>query len=219
MATEISPEQAEQYDRWYETARGRWIADTEFELLLRLIKPARNGSLLDVGSGTAQFSRRFSNTGFDVVCLDPAPSMLRIGRHRAPELPAVSASAMALPYPDGSFDYCAAITSLCFVTDPAQALVEMWRVCRSGIILGLLNHHSLLYLQKRGRGSYKGARWDSGDDIRSWCRTLMPKPETEMASAIYFPAGGIISRTIEHRIPNSLLLGGFLAAVLRKPTV
>lgn len=61
----------------------------------------------------------------------------------------IQGDASFLPFADNSFDYCSSITSLCFVSEPEQALKEMWRVSRKALILGLLNRSSLLYYMKR----------------------------------------------------------------------
>lgn len=207
---------AEDYEAWYSTSRGRWIAEIEFTLMLKLLQPQAGASLLDVGSGTGQFSRRFAQAGLDVVSLDPASDMLDVAHRTTPGLPCVRGTALALPCPDGAFDYAAAVTSLCFVEPPAQALAEMWRVCRRGVILGLLNRSSLLYLFKHDRGGYRGARWDRMDDVRRWCVDLDPQPHIVSATGVFLPGGGGLARRLEDRLPGSLRCGGFLAVALHR---
>lgn len=209
-------EAAERYEAWYHTPRGRWIADTEFELMLRLLRPAAGASLLDVGSGTGQFSRRFAQSGLAVVSLDPALEMLVVGRRNAPELPCVRGTALALPFRDQAFDYVAAVTSLCFVEPPERALAEMWRVCRRGVILGLLNRRSLLYRFKHDRGGYRGARWDRLSDMMSWCESLAPRPRVRSASGVFLPDGGWLARRLEQGVPAATPWGGFLAVALHR---
>jgi hypothetical protein len=76
----------------------------------------------------------------------------------------------------------------------------------------LLNRRSLLYLQKGrggGAGAYRGARWDSADDIR---RLLAELPVTEvlLQSAVFLPDGGAVARAIETIVSPRRLFGGFL---------
>lgn len=40
------------YDAWYDSQRGRWIGETEFSLLCKLLMPQAGASLLDVGCGS-----------------------------------------------------------------------------------------------------------------------------------------------------------------------
>lgn len=210
-------EAAERYENWYSTVRGRWIADTEFDLMMKLLKPDTGITVLDVGSGTGQFSRRFAQAGLDVISLDPALAMLSVARSSSPMLPCVIGNALALPFRDHSFDYVAAVTSLCFVEPPSRALLEMWRVCRRGVILGLLNRRSLLYRFKHDRGGYRGARWDRLADVMGWCETLVPQPRIQSASSVFLPNAGRLAQRIERLLPMTALWGGFLAVALHRP--
>lgn len=143
------------YHAWYETPRGAWIGRTELRLLLDLLRPEAGTSLLDCGCGSGWFSAAFSARGLAVTGLDPDRRALAFQsqtvassrpflRDHAPRIPVVAGRAEALPFADGTFDYAAAITSLCFVASPAQALAELWRVARRGVVLGLLHRRSLL---------------------------------------------------------------------------
>lgn len=214
----------ETYDAWYHTPRGVWIGSTEFALLLRLLPSAinRNENLLDLGCGTGYFTRRFLASGRQVMGLDPDESAVRYALKQNLEKRKASAiylrgEAEGLPFADNSVDYCTAITSLCFVSKPEKALQEMWRVAAKGILLGLLNRHSLLYWLKRERGAYRGARWDTSADIREWIKTLSPMPiEAAMATAVFMPGGGVISQAMERVLPSSLPWGSFLAIYIEK---
>lgn len=139
------------YEAWYHTRRGRWIADHEFSLLQRLLNPALNTTLLDVGCGTGYFTRRFSRLGLSVTGIDPDENALDYARQQNSNITYLQGSALNLPFQANSYDYTSAITSLCFITDPVQALQEMWRVSRHGMVLGLLNRHSILHRMKQGK--------------------------------------------------------------------
>ena len=41
-----------EYEAWYHTQRGSWIADHEFKLMMNMLKLQPNDHLLDVGCGT-----------------------------------------------------------------------------------------------------------------------------------------------------------------------
>ncbi len=206
------------YEAWYHTPRGRWISDCEFSLLQDLLDPKAGGSLLDVGCGTGHFSRRFARVDLSVTGIDPDPQVLAFALQQDGDISYLLGSVLNLPFPADSFDYTAAITSLCFIAEPLAALQEIWRVTRHTLVLGLLNQQSLLYRQKQGRGSYREARWDRVQEVRQgWMPMLTPAPEdVRILSTVYFPQGNMLARWAEEWIPNRLPLGGFIAVALSK---
>lgn len=205
------------YEAWYHSPRGRWIAGREFALLQALLPAQAGDRLLDVGCGTGHFSRRFQASGLRVTGLDPDPVMLAFARAQAGGVRYLQGRSERLPFADEEFGYAAAITSLCFVGDPLLALTELWRVSRHGVVLGLLNRHSLLYRQKRGIGSYAGARWDTAREARAWSARLTPAPAViRQATAIFLPSGAALARGLETLLPAMLPWGGFLALYLEK---
>ena len=206
-----------EYEAWYETTRGRWIADREFGLMMQLLDWPTDATLLDVGCGTGHFSRRFAAAGLRLTALDPDPAMLDYARGLGGGVDYLRGTATALPLPDGAYDYVTAVTSLCFIADAPDALQEIWRVARRAVLLGLLNRRSLLYRQKHGHGAYRGARWDTSADAEGWARQLEPLPRVTIRSAIFFPGGGIFARIAEAVLPGVLPWGAFLAVALRKP--
>lgn len=204
------------YEAWYETARGSWIAGREFDLMRRLLDPSAGATLLDVGCGTGHFSRRFAAAGLRVAGLDPDAAMLEHARGLGGGVSYLPGTGTALSFGDNAYDYVTAVTSLCFIADPERALREMWRVARHAVLLGLLNRHSLLYRRKRDRGAYRGARWDTPAEVRHWARQLEPAPRVTARSAIFMPGGRAFARAAEAVLPSMLPWGAFLAVVLRK---
>ena len=205
------------YDAWYHSSRGSWISHRETKLMLSLLGPVSGASLLDVGAGTGHFTGCFAEHGFQVLGLEPDLDMLQYARNKYSHISFVRGEAENLPFGDLSFDYAAAVTSLCFVSKPEPALKEMWRISKRGILLGLLNRSSLLYLRKAGSGGYKGARWDSVSRVRKWMRLLDPYPaRIRWGTAVFFPGGSVIAQTLEHTLPQHLPFGSFLAFYCEK---
>ena len=206
-----------QYDAWYDTSRGRWISDCEFNLMMSMMQPVVGDTLLDVGCGTGHFSRRFAETGLQVTGVDPDDVALDFARSQDGNIAYRDGDAMSLPFDNNAFDYCTAVTSLCFVSDPEKALRDMWRVCRKGVMLGLLNSNSRLYRERERHPGYAGARWDSVRDIRAWTTTLDQQPERmRFATAVNYPSGTVFSRIMEKLIPAASPRGSFLAVYLSK---
>ena len=83
-------------------------------------------------------------------------------------------------------------------------------------MLGLLHRRSLLYLTRRGRGGYRGARWDILPAVEGWTEGLPERPEIQARRAVFLPGGGPMSRLVELAVPQRLPVGGFLAVALRR---
>jgi ubiquinone/menaquinone biosynthesis C-methylase UbiE len=189
-------------------------------VLLDLMQPKADMTLLDVGCGTGYFTRRFSEAGLSVTGLDPNQAVLAYARQQGDKVNYLQANALCLPFPGGSFDYVGAITSLCFVEPPEQALQEMWRVTRRGLLLGVLNKHSLLYWQKRHSKSYAGARWDQITTLKKWAKMLAPGPSRiSVSNGVLLAGGGNLSRLTERTLGSMLPFGAFIAMYIEKSLV
>lgn len=202
-----------EYDDWYQTPRGRWIGETEYRLLHTLLAPAPGERLLDVGCGTGYFSRRFARSGSTVTGVDADPAMLRIAQAQASrDERYLAGDARALPFPDRSFDLAISVTALCFIHEQRQALAEILRVTRRRFVLGLLNRHSLLYLQKGrggGRGAYRGAHWHTAAEVRALL-TGLPVQNVTLRTAVLIPTGSRLARLGERLLGDRIPGGAFL---------
>ena len=210
---------AAEYDAWYHTPRGAWIGETELQLLRRLLRPERGESLLDVGCGTGYFTRHFAGeTGLRVVGLDPSASWLEFARANGTGTERYClGTAVSLPFADRSFDLAVSVTALCFVDDARRAVHEILRVTRKRFAIGLLNRHSLLYLQKGrdgGSGAYRGAHWLTARQTRALFDGVLAA-DFALSSAVFFPGGSPIAQSVERLIPRHLPLGAFLVAAGR----
>jgi len=203
----------EQYDAWYRAPRGAWIGELEQRLLREALSPVPGESLIDVGCGTGYFTRRFARGGLAVTGVDRDPEMLDFARtHAAAGERYMLADARRLPFPDRHFDLCISVAALCFIAEESQALAEMLRVTRRRFAIGLLNRHSLLYLQKGrrgGRGAYRGAHWHTVAEA-SALFGASPVRDLTVSSAVFLPGGGPCARRAESWLPRRLPLGAFL---------
>jgi SAM-dependent methyltransferase len=202
------------YDAWYGTARGAWIGEIEFRLLQRLLRPERGETLLDIGCGTGYFTRRFAGeSGVHAVGLDPNPLWLDYARaHVVGNERYCLGRAEVLPFADASFDRAVSVTALCFVEEARKALDQMLRVTRKRFAIGLLNRHSLLYLQKGrhgGSGAYRGARWHTQSEIRALLDEL-PARNVTLETAVLLPGGGPIARGVESLASGRVPFGAFI---------
>jgi SAM-dependent methyltransferase len=120
----------------------RRAAAAEAAFFLPYLRPGMR--LLDVGCGPGSITVGLTRAVApgEVVGVDLAPDVLDAARALAAEqglspLRFETARAEALPFPDASFDAVFAHTLLEHVPDAAPVLGEMWRVLRSGGLLGV----------------------------------------------------------------------------------
>jgi SAM-dependent methyltransferase len=148
----LEPDLAARYEQWY-AGPGRRADRLEKRLLQRmLLRLGTVRTILEIGCGTGHFTRWMRSLNYDVVGLDSSPPMLEQARwlNGGEYQPG---DALALPYPDQSFDVAALITTLEFVSDPERALKEAARVSRAGLLLGVINRSSLLARRYRRSGN------------------------------------------------------------------
>ena len=108
---------------------GFYHVDT-LKRLLPLADTAEPHALLDVAGGTGYLASRFT-TGFGrIVVLDQSEGMLAVARRRG--LETVRASALAMPFSDGTFDTVMCTDALHHIKDIEGAIAEMARVVKPG---------------------------------------------------------------------------------------
>lgn len=205
---------AETYEAWYHTPRGRWIGDTEFDLLRRLLRPREGESLLDVGCGTGYFTRRFAaESKRRAIGLDPDLAWLRFAvSYDHTDASYCAGRAERLPFPACSFDRTVSVTALCFIPDQQRAVREIVRVTRKRFAIGLLNRRSLLYLRKGtrgGSGAYRGAHWHIESEVRALFEGLAVSG-LEIRSAVILASGNRLARTVESVLPDWHRFGAFI---------
>lgn len=175
---------ARQYDRWFEKNAYAY----EFEVLaVRSLLP-QSGTGLEVGVGTGRFALPL---GIEVG-VDPAHAMASIARQRG--IRVYEARAEELPFANESFDFVTMITTICFLSDPLQALQETRRVLkpRGRIIIGMIDAESPLgkaYEAKKSENTfYRYAHFYSVTQVIEWlkglgfggittCQTIFKNPE------------------------------------------
>jgi SAM-dependent methyltransferase len=106
---------------WKARERGRF---------LEKLREYKARTLLEVGAGPGRDGLFFMEHGFDVVCTDQSPEMVRLCREKG--LQAEERSFEDLGFPDGSFDAVYALNCLLHVpkADLPDALREIGRVLK-----------------------------------------------------------------------------------------
>jgi ubiquinone/menaquinone biosynthesis C-methylase UbiE len=144
---------AREYDDWW-LGKGLYAENrppdwhTERERLERWIEELPPARTLDVACGTGFMTRHLRG---EVTGLDQSASMLEIARARLPNNEFVQGDALALPFPDGSFDRMFASYFYCHLEEEERLrfLAEAWRVARELVVVGTVF-----------RQGEEPARWD-----------------------------------------------------------
>lgn len=203
-----NPDLVTGYEDWYQGS-GRRADRLEKALLKELLAGFPEAStLLEVGSGTGHFGRWFAAQGLKVWGVDRSEPMLaEASRLGGP--PGVRGDALALPFARDAFDLVVLITTLEFLPDPTQVLREALRVGRQGVLLGVLNRHSLLarQLKKKGGPVWEAARFASVSQLREWAQGAADGQPLE----VWWQT------TLWPLVPGALPLpwGGFIGMALR----
>ncbi len=99
--------------------------------------------VLDVAAGTGNVAVAAARRGARVVASDLTPKMLQWGRERSAAedlaIEWVEADAEDLPFDDGRFDVVVSTFGAMFAPRPQVVAAELFRVVRSGGVVGLAN--------------------------------------------------------------------------------
>ena len=120
----------------YERVRAPMTAAVAADVVA-LAAPAPGAHILDIGTGTGVAADAASSAVPDavVVAVDRTVEMLEVGRRARPELTAVAAEAIQLPFRDAAYDVVIANFVLAEFTRYETALFDLIRVLRPGGVL------------------------------------------------------------------------------------
>jgi ubiquinone/menaquinone biosynthesis C-methylase UbiE len=161
------------YESWYE-GKGRRADVLEKQLLKELVDyigPVR--TMLEVGVGTAHFTRWFESFGIQCVGLDFSPLMLKEAK-KFWKGDLVRGDAHNLPFREKTFDLLTFIACMEYMRSPTDVLKEAARVSKNGILWGIMNKWSLPTLRRQlqvmlGRNPfYSNARFYSIIDAKNF---------------------------------------------------
>jgi ubiquinone/menaquinone biosynthesis C-methylase UbiE len=156
-----------EYDHWYDEKLAEHDRPAELapwhHQAIPLLPDLAGKRVLDMGAGLGAFSRYVAQQGAaEVVAGDLSTTAVdyanRVVLADVPNASAVVADAMAIPFPDESFDVTMCFSTLEHVIDTKTALAELVRVTRPGgeLLFVIPNYLSLtglarLYMVLRGR--------------------------------------------------------------------
>jgi ubiquinone/menaquinone biosynthesis C-methylase UbiE len=198
------------YESWYE-GKGKRADILEKELLKELVDyvgPVK--TMLEVGVGTAHFTRWFESFGIQCVGLDFSPIMLKEAK-KLWNGHLIRGDAHNLPFREKTFDLIAFITCMEYMHSPTDVLREASRVSKSGILWGIMNKWSLPTIRRRiqvmlGRNPfYSNAQFYSIRDARNFIRNALNKIHYRMKwSTTVYPRLLLVKKS---RFPLGAFLG------------
>ena len=151
----------ERYEAWFTRHEAAYHSEL---LAVRALLPWQ-GLGLEIGVGTGRFAAPLGVK----VGLDPSMAMLAYAAERG--VLGIQGIAEALPFRNAIFDFALVVTTICFVDDPGEMLVEARRVLKPGapLVIGFVDRASELgrqYLTHQAENVfYRGASFHSASEV------------------------------------------------------
>jgi SAM-dependent methyltransferase len=196
-----------EYAPWRASTLGTITERLERAVVFDLAGRLEGRDVLDVGCGDGAYALTAARAGARVIGLDRSAAALGAARARAKEeglaVDLQVGDATDLPFPAARFDVVFAVTVLCFVEQPPQAVAEMARVLRPGgmLVLGELGRWSAWAAWRRvraraGSKTWRAARFWSAGELRSLVRDVGLVPAATRG-AVFYPPVGAVARVLE----------------------
>lgn len=154
-------ENTKQYEEWF--SNNPWVYQAELHAVKALLPTGGCG--IEIGVGTGRFASRLGIT----LGLEPSGRMRTIARARGIEV--LSGVAENLPIKSASFDFVLLVTTICFLSNPYQALLEIHRILKANgaLIVAFVDRTSpvgRLYEAKKDKSIfYRDAIFYSAEEV------------------------------------------------------
>jgi ubiquinone/menaquinone biosynthesis C-methylase UbiE len=215
---------AQRYRAWRTRTLGAVTERLELTAVMEFLAPLEGKRVLDAGCGDGTYSLAASERGARVTGVDLSEDMLSTARERSAARGLAIAwrqgDVLALPFPDSSFDLAIAITLLCLVPDPREAVRELSRVLVRGgrLVIGELHRWSLWAAKRRIRGwtgdsFWRGSRFWTANALRDLLADSNLRPG-RVRGVAYYPPFGPAARLLAPVDPVLARFGTFGAAFL-----
>ena len=146
---------AADYEKWFNGPNNAVAIKLQNQLMIDLLKPHRNESVLGIGCGTGASLQPFLDMGLQTSAIDPSPYMLDIKRkYLDNRVDLQRGAAEDLPFEDNSFSYTCLINILEFSDNPKKAIEEACRTAKDKMFLGVFNKFSVKSVQRRILGTF-----------------------------------------------------------------
>jgi SAM-dependent methyltransferase len=102
------------------------------EKILSLLQPTTQGTYIDIGCGTGNYTNYLRKQGYDFCGIDPSDTMLETARAKYPDCNFIKGYAERLPYEDSQFDGVIALFTLHHWSNKQQGISEIYRILKPG---------------------------------------------------------------------------------------
>ncbi len=202
------------YESWYEGKYKR--ADIQEKAVLKkgIDWIGDVDTILEVGCGTAHFTRWFGEMGIKAYGVDLSPFMLKEAKRLWRSDTLIRAASPCLPLKENSVDAVGFIACFEYMPWPVDVIHEAARVARKGIFFGLMNSWSIPTIRRRiqialGKNPYyKNAHFYSLPEIERLIEKTTAKGASVFQRSTVFPRPLPVE---ESRLP----FGAFLCVSLR----
>jgi SAM-dependent methyltransferase len=195
---------ASAYERWFNRENNGFAIDLQNKLMIDLLKPQRNETVLGIGCGTGASLLPFLNIGLQTTAIDPSPYMLDIKRaNLGNRVDMHRGFAEDLPFEDNSFDNACLITCLEFAENPKKAIEEACRIAKNKLYIGVFNKYAIQSMQRRIQGVFTStffnrAKFFSIGELKLMTRDLLGDVPITWKTVCHFPsANGNMSQRIQ----------------------
>lgn len=157
------------YEKLFNKPNNIFAADLQNQLIIDLLKPHCNETVLGIGCGTGASLKPFLDRGLQTSAIDTSPYMLDIKRnnlgnrvdlHRGfPE---------DLPFEDNSFNYTCLMHCLEFSDDPKKAIEEACRTAKDKLYISTWNKYAVKSVYRRIQGIFSSTFFNRARFFSIW---------------------------------------------------
>ncbi len=192
------------YENWFTKYGTTYASELETSLLLKMLKPVRGETLLDIGCGIGVNFQPMLDRGLNITGIDPSPYMLDIAKKKYKERVELHRCfGEELPFEDNSFNHSCITTTLEFTKNHKKVIEEACRVTKDRLFIGVLNRYAIKSVQRRIKGIitrtiYNRARFFSIWEIKRIIYNVMGDVPLSWKTVNFAPmANGKIISSIE----------------------
>lgn len=213
---------AQDFEKWFNKPYNRFSASLQNRLMLDLLQPKKNETVLFIGCGTGASIKTLLDLGLQTTSIDPSPYLIDIAhKNLGGRVELHRGFAEDLPFDDNSFNYTCLVTSLEFTENPKKAIEEAGRTAKDKMYLCVFNKYSLNNVLKRIQGIFFSSFFNRAQFFTVWelkqiLRELLGDVPVSWRTVCQFPfsAGTSLQRLEQSALLQRLPFGEYTGVVV-----